>query len=44
MLKQEFSDRTGFYPSADMYAIIENKYIEMDVDKDRFCEMYKRSC
>ena len=28
MLKQEFSDRTGFYPSADMYAIIENKYLE----------------
>lgn len=43
MLKQEFSDRTGFYPSADMYAIIENKYIEMDVDKDRFCEMYKNN-
>lgn len=43
MLKQEFSDRTVFYPSADMYAIIENKYFEMDVDKDRFCEMYKNN-
>lgn len=43
MLKQEFSDRTGFYPSADMYAIIENKYLEMDVDKDRFCRMYKNN-
>lgn len=43
MLKQEFSDRTGFYPSADMYAIIENKYLEMDVGKDRFCKMYKNN-
>lgn len=43
MLKQEFSNRTGFYPSADMYAIIENKYLEMDVDKDKFCEMYKNN-
>lgn len=43
MLKQEFSDRTGFYPSADIYAIIENKYLEMDVGKDRFCKMYKNN-
>lgn len=43
MLKQEFSNRTGFYPSADMYAIIENIYLGMDVDKDRFCEMYKNN-
>lgn len=39
MLEREFSDRTGFYPPADMYEIIESKYLEMDVDKDKFCEM-----
>ena len=43
MLEREFTDRIGFYPSADMYAIIENKYLEMDVDKDKFCEMYKNN-
>ena len=35
MLEREFSDRTGFYPSADMYEIIESKYLEMDIDKDK---------
>ena len=43
MLEREFSDRTGFYPSADMYEIIESKYLEMDIDKDKFCEMYKNN-
>lgn len=43
MLEREFSDRTGFYPPADMYEIIESKYLEMDVDKDKFCEMYKNN-
>lgn len=43
MLEREFSDRTGFYPPADMYEIIESKYLEMDIDKDKFCEMYKNN-
>lgn len=43
MLEREFSDRTGFYPPADMYEVIESKYLEMDVDKDKFCEMYKNN-
>lgn len=40
---QEFTNRTGFYPSLEMYAIIEKHYNDMSVDKDTFCKAYKEN-
>ena len=40
MLLQEFSDRTGFYPSADLYQVIEQHYLASELDKDEFCKHY----
>lgn len=41
MLLEEFEERTGFYPSADMYDAIELAYSKYDGDKDTFCADYK---
>lgn len=43
MLLQEFSDRTGFYPSADLYQVIEQHYLEPELDKDEFCKRYREN-
>ena len=37
MMMQEFTDRTGFEPTLEEYAEIENAYYEFDGDKDAFC-------
>lgn len=41
MLIQEFEQRTGYYPSAKEYAVIEQAYYTFDGDKDAFCKAYK---
>lgn len=40
---QEFTDRTGFYPSMELYAVIEQTYMEQSADKDAFCKTYKEN-
>lgn len=40
---QEFTDRTGFYPSMELYAVIEKAYMEQSADKDAFCKAYKEN-
>lgn len=43
MLLEEFEKRTGFYPTAEHYKIIEGRYSSMDIEKDEFCKMYKKN-
>lgn len=43
MMMQEFEARTGFYPSLDLYGFIEKAYMESDLDKDTFCQLYKKN-
>ena len=43
MMRKEFEQRTGFYPSSALYAIIEKHYTEFDGDKDAFCKAYKKN-
>lgn len=40
---QEFTDRTGFYPSLELYAVIEAHYMEQSGDKGEFCRAYKEN-
>lgn len=40
---KEFSDRTGFYPSFELYTVIEAHYMEQSGDKDAFCKAYKEN-
>lgn len=41
MTYKEFTERTGFYPEANLYKAIEDAYYDFDGDKDQFCEAYK---
>ena len=41
MLYREFTERTGIYPDANMYAAIEDAYYDFDGDKNDFCKAYK---
>lgn len=43
MMREEFEQRTGFYPSQSLYAIIEQHYLQFDGDKDAFCKSYKKN-
>lgn len=43
MLIEEFEKRTGFFPSTDMYEIIEKRYADFHGDKDAFCAAYKKN-
>ncbi len=43
MMMQEFEQRTGFFPTAAMYEVIEKAYAEFDGDKDLFCTRYKKN-
>lgn len=43
MLKEEFEQRTGFYPDQALYSIIEKHYMEFNGDKDAFCKAYKKN-
>lgn len=40
---KEFTDRTGFYPSFELYTVIEAHYMEQSGDKDAFCKAYKEN-
>ena len=41
MMMNEFIERTGFEPTAEEYAEIEEQYYSFDGDKDAFCEHWK---
>lgn len=41
MMREEFERLTGFYPSADLYRVIEVRYSEFHGDKREFCKAYK---
>lgn len=43
MLREEFEQRTGFYPDQALYVVIEKYYMEFDGDKDAFCKAYKKN-
>lgn len=43
MMREEFEQRTGFYPTSALYEIIEKHYTEFDGDKDAFCKAYKKN-
>ena len=43
MLKVEFEQQTGVYPSERMYRIIEQHYNNFDRDKDQFCAAYLKN-
>lgn len=40
MLMSEFTERTGFQPTADEYEQIEDAYYNFDGDKDAFCKAF----
>lgn len=41
MMIQEFEIRTGFYPTAAMYKVIEEYYYKFKGSKDDFCKAFK---
>lgn len=41
MTQQEFAERTGYTPTAEVYASIEKVYMNTDLDKDTFCKAWK---
>lgn len=43
MLLHEFEQRTDFFPSSELYAVIERHYNSFDGDKDEFCKAYKEN-
>lgn len=43
MLMNEFIERTGFEPTAEEYAEIEEKYYNFDGDKDAFCKEFSKN-
>lgn len=43
MLVSEFIDRTGYRPSADEYAEIEEAYYVFEGDKDQFCRAWVKA-
>ena len=40
MMKCEFEERTGFWPSDEEYHYIEESYYEFDGNKDAFCKAW----
>jgi len=43
MTPNEFTEMTGFHPSADLYREIEKAYTESDMNKREFCECYRNN-
>lgn len=41
MMREEFEQRTSFYPSRAFYLLIEKHYVEFSGNKDEFCDAYK---
>ena len=42
MTQQEFTQRTGFFPTASQFDAINAEYMATDTDKDTFCKEWKR--
>lgn len=42
MTQQEFTQRTGFYPTTEQFEAIHELYMESDKDKDAWCKEWKR--
>lgn len=42
MTIQEFIDRTGLHPTEEKFASIHKMYMHTNLDKDAFCEEYKK--
>lgn len=40
MMYFEFTERTGLYPSMELYRAIEDAYYDFDGNKDEFCKAY----
>ena len=43
MMMEEFEQRTGFFPSQSLYAVIERYYVKFPGGKDAFCQAYKEN-
>lgn len=43
MTQQEFTERTGFFPTASQFDAINAAYMDSDKDKDTFCKEWKRN-
>ena len=43
MMIHEFTERTGFYPDANLYKAIEEAYYDFSGDKNEFCKAYKKN-
>lgn len=43
MNRDEFEERTGFFPSQSLYGIIEKYYCAFPGDKDEFCRAYREN-
>lgn len=43
MLLEEFEARTHFYPTDDLYRVIEEEYTNFAGDKDEFCKAYLKN-
>ena len=42
-MMKEFEQRTGFFPSQALYAVIERYYVKFPRDKDAFCQAYREN-
>lgn len=40
MQREEFEKLTGFYPTLNMYKVIEQEYMDSELDKAEFCRRY----
>lgn len=40
MMRKEFEQKTGIYPSLELYSIIEKAYMESNMDQTAFCRAY----
>lgn len=43
MMIKEFENLTGIFPTAEMYKVIEKRYMEFDGDKEAFCKAFKKN-
>ena len=43
MLREEFEQKTGFFPTLSLYSVIEKYYTDFNGDKDAFCQAYKNN-
>lgn len=43
MTQQEFTERTGFYPTTEQFENIHKAYLRSEKDKDEWCKEWKRN-